>query len=95
MLAKEFTTWPNNATAETGDPTRFACEIESVPEAEITWEKDGVPIVTQTENQEDNDNGTDSISSSSVHPQIRFIKLDSGIILHIYNVQSDDAGNYR
>ncbi|KAI9554326.1 hypothetical protein GHT06_019598 [Daphnia sinensis] len=93
VLAREFTTWPNDATVEMGDPVRFACEIESVPEAEITWEKDGVPVVTvttQTDNQEDGHNGTDS---SSIHPQ--FVKLESGKILHIYNVQSENAGNYR
>ncbi|XP_057376033.1 protogenin-like isoform X2 [Daphnia carinata] len=91
VLAREFTTWPNDATAEMGDPVRFACEIESVPEAEITWEKDGVPVVTvtQTDNQEDGDNGTDS----SIHA--RFVKLESGKVLHIYNVQSENVGNYR
>lgn len=95
VLAREFTTWPNDATVEMGDPVRFACEIESMPEAEITWEKDGVAVVTvtQTDNQQDGDNGTDSINGSPIHP--RFVKLESGKILHIYNVQPENAGNYR
>lgn len=95
VLAREFTTWPNDATVEMGDPVRFACEIESMPEAEITWEKDGVVVVTVTlsDNQQDGDNGTDSINGSPIHP--RFVKLESGKILHIYNVQPENAGNYR
>ena len=68
-------------TAETGDPVRFSCEIESVPEAEITWEKDGAPIESAV--TEDN-----YVNGS------RFVMLKSGV-LHIYQVESGDAGIYR
>jgi hypothetical protein len=90
---------------------RFACEIESVPEAEITWEKDGAPVVFVSSDQTVGDddevnNGTDnrklvngSISldqeQNNNKPQIRFVRLESGRILHIYDVQSADAGIYR
>ncbi len=83
-----------------------------MPEAEITWEKDGAPVASdQSTGRNDDDevnNGTDSrkpnvngsiITHLSVQiekePEIRFVSLDSGRILHIYNVQSDDAGIYR
>lgn len=64
VLAKEFTTWPLDATVETGDPARFACEIESVPEAEITWEKDGAPVASDQSTDRNDDeeviNGTEN-----------------------------------
>ncbi len=81
VLAREFTTSPNNVTAVAGDPVRFHCEIESVPEAEITWEKDGSPIESAV--TEDN-----YVNGS------RFVMLKSGV-LHIYQVEASDAGNYR
>lgn len=80
-------------TAHEGDPVRFACEIQSLPDANISWEKDGVPIesfVTQNESADHNNNSSSSSSSSSS----RFVMLNSGI-LHIYGVQMSDAGNYR
>ncbi len=110
VLAKEFTTWPLDATVETGDPARFACEIESVPEAEITWEKDGAPVASVSSDQsaghdDEVNNGTDnrrlvngsitSLVQEEKKPQIRFVSLESGRILHIYNVQPADAGIYR
>lgn len=80
-----------------------------MPEAEITWEKDGAPVASDQSTGNDDDqvnNGTDnrkpnvngSITLSvqvEKEPEIRFVSLDSGRILHIYNVQSDDAGIYR
>ena len=80
-MAREFTTSPDNVTAQVGDSVRFSCEIESVPDASITWEKDGVAI--SAINQDDDDD-----------IQSRFVVLNSGV-LHIHDVQSDDAGNYR
>ena len=92
---------------------RFACEIESVPEAEITWEKDGAPVAFVSSNHsvgdgdDDDEVKTDDNSrelfingstTSFLHDKTlihRFVTLNSGRILHIYNVQSADAGIYR
>ena len=44
MLAREFTATPEDASAEVGDVARFSCGIESVPPADVVWEKDGRPL---------------------------------------------------
>ena len=41
VLDREFASWPVDVEAEVGDAARFSCWINSVPEAEISWERDG------------------------------------------------------
>ena len=81
MLAKEFAFWPADTTVEAGDPVRFGCWIESVPEALVDWEKDGSPVEAAAE-------------EAGAGPTSRFVVLRSGA-LHIYNASEQDAGNYR
>lgn len=79
-LARDFTFWPADTTAEAGDSVRFGCWIDSVPVASVDWEKDGAPV--------------EAASEETFAPGSRLVVLRSGA-LHIYRVAEQDAGNYR
>lgn len=43
-LAHDFSEVPNNTTTEEEGIVRFMCQIESVPKAMISWERNGKPL---------------------------------------------------
>jgi hypothetical protein len=43
-LSHDFSETPKNTTTEEDDIARFMCQIESVPKAMISWERNGKPL---------------------------------------------------
>ena len=43
-LAHDFSEIPDNTTTEEDNIVRFMCQIESVPKAMISWERNGKPL---------------------------------------------------
>jgi hypothetical protein len=43
-LAHDFSEIPNNTTTEEDGIVRFMCQIDSVPKAMISWERNGKPL---------------------------------------------------
>ncbi|GLG97729.1 Tyrosine-protein phosphatase Lar [Gryllus bimaculatus] len=44
VFGNNFNDFPTNTTAKAGDVVRFTCQIDSVPKAVITWERNREPL---------------------------------------------------